>query len=201
MIRWFLYIKRKFPSAWAFILFVNNIIFNFLFASRIKINGIKVLNNYKNEKYTYRFLTLKDLYLLREFLQAQDQNQFTYFNPHKFDKQTLKNLLENSSSFLFGVFNQNKLIGYFFLRCYINKKCFIGRIVDKDYQGQGIAKKMSKILYHIAWSSNFRIFSTISKYNISSLKSHQAINNYKIIKELDNDYYLIEYIKSEEKSQ
>lgn len=200
MTRWFLYIKRKYPYLWAFILFINNAIFKILYTGRIKKNGIKVLNSYKNEKNTYKFLTLNDLDLLRTFLFAQNQDQFTYFKPHKFDIQTLKNLLRSPSSFLFGAFDQNKLIGYFFIRCYINKKCFIGRIVDEDYQGLGIAKQMSKILYHIAWSSRFRIFSTISKYNIRSLKSHQAINNYKIIKELENDYYLIEYIKSEEKS-
>ena len=62
-----------------------------------------------------------------------------------------------------------------------------------------LAKKMGKILHHIAWDSNFRVFGTASKENIKSLKSYQAINNYKIIKELNNGYIYFEYLKSEEK--
>ena len=72
-------------------------------------------------------------------------------------------------------------------------------MVDANYQGQGIAKNMGRILHHIAWDSNFRVFGTASTKNSKSIRSYQAINNFKIIKELDNDFIFFEYLKTEER--
>ena len=162
-------------------------------------NADVILKQYENEIYNYRFLIQSEIPRLHDFFNKQNQEQFSYFKPHDFDNSSLHRLFNNPSFLLFGVFDKDEIIGYFFLRCFINKQCFTGRIVDERYQGQGIAKKMGKILHHIAWTSNFRVFGTASNENIKSLKSYQAINNYRIIKELDNNYIYFEYLKSEEK--
>lgn len=45
------------------------------------------------------------------------------------------------SFLMMGVFDGNKLIGYFFLRFFMNRHSFTGYLVDYNYQGQGIAAK------------------------------------------------------------
>ena len=74
----------------------------------------------------------------------------------------------------------------------INKKAFIGRIVDVNFQRQGIAKNMSNILYGGIWGNNFRCLSTISKNNIAIINLHKKEGNMKILQELPNNYLLIE---------
>jgi hypothetical protein len=196
MIKLLIALKKRLPFIWRFVEYINGLIFRVLFYKRLKRNAAKVLQDYTKEKFTYRFLAQNDLQALNELLQGQNQEQFRFFKPHKFDLKTLKRLFKNPSFFMFGVFNNNKLIGYFFLRCFANKKSFIGRLVDANYQGQGLGKIMGKILYQIAWSSGFRIFSTISIDNVASFNSHKANQNLKIVKELSDNYYLVEFVKS-----
>ena len=178
---------------------INKFLFRLFFYKRIKRNSLSVLSSFENERFTFRHVIEEDLETLFDFLHDQNPEQFKYFKPHSFEKHSLKRLFKNPSNLLFGVFDQNKLIGYFFLRCFINKKCFTGRFVEKRYQNQGIGKKMGKILLAIAWSSNFRIFGTASKENMKSLKSYQAINNYHILSELKNNYIFFEFLRPEEK--
>jgi len=133
--------------------------------------------------------------LLYYFLSNQDERQLKYFKPHDFDKKTLKELMHNPSFFMMGVFDGKELIGYFFLRCFINKQCFTGRIIAREYQGKGISKPMGKILLESAWNSNFRVFCTVSKNNLNSLAAIRSVAKIRIVKELPNDYLYLEYIK------
>jgi GNAT superfamily N-acetyltransferase len=199
MIKLLIALKKRLPFVWRFVEYINGLIFRVLFYKRLKRNAVNVLQDYTKEKFTYRFLTQNDLQALHELFQRQNQEQFRFFKPHDFDLKTLKRLFNNPSFFMFAVFDKNKLIGYFFLRCFCNKKSFTGRFVDEKYQGQGISKRMGKILHNLAWNSNFRVFGTASRDNFKSLNSYQSINNFKIIKELDNNFIYFEYLKSEEK--
>jgi hypothetical protein len=199
MIKILLFLKKKIPFIWHFIEFINGLIFKTLFYNRINKNASSIIGEFADDKYTYRFLNEHDLDPLQQFFHNQDKEQFTFFKPHDFDIDTLRRLIKNPSFFMFGVFDNDKLVAYFFLRCFINKKSFTGRMVDANYQGQGIAKNMGRILHHIAWDSNFRVFGTASTKNSKSIRSYQAINNFKIIKELDNDFIFFEYLKTEER--
>lgn len=143
----------------------------------------------------YRLLSRADLVLLRNLLVAQSSTHIKYFNPHKFDQYTLDKLWRNPAFIMFGAFKQEKLVGYFFLRFFINHQCFIGRIVDENNQRQGIAKGMSRILYEITWSSGFRCLTTISTENHSIVSLHDNELNTRIIKKLKNNYLLVEIIE------
>lgn len=199
MIKLLISIKKKLPFIWQFFEYGNGLLLKLLFQKEIKKNTLITLKYYANEKYTYRFLTEDDLKSLHELFQRQDQEQYKYFKPHSFDEKTLYRLFKNPSFFMFGVFDKDKLAGYFFLRCFSNKKSFTGRLVDEKYQGKGISRRMGKILHNIAWNSDFRVFGTASRDNFKSINSYQSINNFKIIKELDNNYIFFEYLKTEEK--
>lgn len=199
MIRHLLELKQKLPFIWKIIESINGVLFRLFYSNRIQRNALNNLHHYADEKYIYRLLSVQDLSDLYEMMKRQNQEQFEFFKPHSFDQATLYRLYNNPSFIMFGVFNESEIVGYFFLRCFFNKKSFTGRFVDENYQGQGISKRMGKILHNIAWDSGFRVFGTASKNNFKSLNSYQSINNFKIIKELDNDFIYFEYLKSEER--
>lgn len=179
--------------------YFNGILFKLLFGKRIKKQADIVLKDYQNEQFAYRFLEESDMKILADWFAQQDQEQLEFFKPHAFDLKTLQRLYKNPSFHMFGVFDGNILAGYFFLRCFANKKSFTGRIVSSNYQRLGISRKMGKILHHIAWNSKFRVFGTASRDNFKSIDSYKSINNFKIIKELENNYIYFEYLQSEEK--
>jgi len=187
------------PFIWRFVEYLNGLFFKVLFATTVRTKAQEVLDGYKNEPFEYRFLTKNDLDDLVALFSRQDQEQFKYFKPHEFDSVTVQRLYKNASFLMLGVFDDQKLVGYFFLRCFLNKKSFTGRIVDETYQGKGIAKRMGKILHQTAWQSGFRVFGTASRDNFKSLNSYRSINNFKIVRELENNYIYFEYLQSEEK--
>lgn len=98
---------------------------------------------------------------------------------------------------MIGVFDDQQLIGYCFLRCFFNKRAFRGKIVDVKYQGRGIAKQMGNLTTEICQLLKFRLFATISKDNVRSMASSRAVNRVKIVKELPNDYLYVEYLLKE----
>lgn len=199
MIKFLILLKKKVPFVWHFIEYLNGVLFNIFFKSKIINNAKLILKQFESEEYTYRFLTQQDLTSLHNLFENQDQDQFKYFKPHDFDLVSIQRLYNNPSFLMFGVFDKHKMVGYFFLRCFLNKKSFTGRIVDEQYQGKGIAKRMGKILHKTAWISNFRVFGTASRDNFKSISSYKSINNFRIIKELENNYIYFEYLQSEER--
>lgn len=199
MIQFLVTFKKKFPFIWEFVESINGVIFKILFEAKVKSKAHEVLDEFKSEPLEYRFLTQNDLDDLVELFSRQNQEQFKYFKPHEFDKATIQRIYKNAAFLMLGVFDNNKMVGYFFLRCFLNKKSFTGRIVDEAYQGKGIAKRMGRILLQTAWYSGFRVFGTASRDNFKSLNSYKSINNFRIIKELDNNYIYFEYLQSEEK--
>lgn len=96
---------------------------------------------------------------------------------------------------MMGVFDKKRLVGYFFLRCFWNRKCFVGRLIDEPYEGKGIGRVMNHIMYNIGWNAGFRVLSTISKKNHLVMKSHANNPSMVVLKELDNDYLLVEFVK------
>ena len=84
------------------------------------------------------------------------------------------------------------IVGYFFLRSFIDGKCFKGRMVDYRQRGKGIAKFMGIAINNVATHLGMRIYTTISPKNYASLASTKAVNDIKIVKTLENGYYYIE---------
>ena len=92
----------------------------------------------------------------------------------------------------------DSIVGYFFLRCFVNGKCFRGKIVHKDWQGRGIAKLMGVAMTKVAQHLNLRMFGSISPENYASMASAKASNDIKIHKTLENGYYYIEFLPKKE---
>ena len=88
-----------------------------------------------------------------------------------------------------------QIVGYFFLRCFVNGKAFRGKMVDKDYQGRAIAKLIGLAMTKVATTLGVRMFGSISTENYASLSSSKASNEVKIHKTLENGYYYIEFLE------
>ena len=54
---------------------------------------------------------------------------------------------------------------------------------------------MGRNMLKICWTCGFRVFATVSRRNTSALASYRAINDFRIIRELPDDYIYIEYMK------
>lgn len=148
------------------------------------------------EKYSDRFsvtqASIDDATALAYFFKEQPEEAFKFFHPHEFDEKTLKKLIRRKSFLMFVVKDSDKIVGYFFLRCFANGTAFKGRMVDSRYRNQGIGKQMGLVMNEIVLHLGVRLFTTISPENYASLASVKAVNDIKIVRTLDNGYYYIE---------
>lgn len=199
MVKILLKIKHSFPFIWNFIEWFNGFLFKILFSKSLNKLSKNTFSEIQHDVFNFREIGLIDLEGLVDFFKDQTKEDLEYFKPHKFDKKTLNKLLRNPSFLMMGAFVENKIVGYFFLRFFVNKNAFIGRIVGRDYRRKGMAKVMSKLLYTITWNLGFRCLTTISKSNTAIVDLHKLENSIKILKELPNDYMMVEILKSDTK--
>ncbi|MDY6385932.1 MAG: hypothetical protein SPL21_00490 [Fibrobacter sp.] len=150
--------------------------------------------------YTLRMVEPADAPALAKFFAEQPEEAFKFFKPHAFDEKTLSKIIRNRAFLTFLVLDGEKIVGYFFLRCFVNGKSFRGKIVDYRYRGKGIAKLQGLAATKVASALEMRVFGTISPENYASLASSKAVNEVRIVETLENGYYYIEYLpKKDEK--
>lgn len=186
-------IKSMFPWLWDAIELVNGLFIKLFWGRRLHQSVESSLSI--EYQYKYRALIKKDAESLVQFINEQPEGFDTYFKPHDFNLKAFRRVLSNGTYVLIGSFDEDKLVGYCFIRLFLNKSAFRGKIVDKRYQGRGIAKQMGQIMTNIAADAGFRVFATISKANVASMESAKSGAQIKIIKELPDDYLYIEILK------
>ena len=54
---------------------------------------------------------------------------------------------------------------------------------------------MNFIMYETAWRMGFRCLSTISRNNIAVMRAHAKNPTMVVLKELSNDYLLVEFVR------
>lgn len=189
-----IYIKHHLPFIWAFVEYINSFLFRQLYKGRLKDVYNRYSQNRDDWKYSIRILKLEDMNALSEFFIAQPEQSFKYFRPHQFDYRSLVKKNKDKSFIMIGVFHAEKIIGYGFLRCFFNGKAFRGKIVDIEYQGQGVAKQIGSVLTDMAALMHLRLFATISKDNVKSISSSRAVNKIRIVKDLPDNYIYVEYL-------
>lgn len=186
------FVKDKLPFLWNCIEFLNEQLFMIRYGRKQRV-VTSILKQYQNEYYI-KEVSLDDLSSLVSFFSVQPREAFAYFHPHEFDERTLKRLIKRKSHLMYVVEKDDRVVGYVFLRCFFNGKCFRGKIVDVNWRGKGIAVLMGNLSTEIALQLGLRMFGTISKENYASLYSSQASNEIKVVEELPNNYLYIEYL-------
>lgn len=189
-------IKDKFGFLWDIVEWGNSAIFGLVHKKELKATP-DILKDCCNESFMVRMTKPGDAIPLVQFFKEQPEGAFKFFKPHGFDEKSVLKVLKNKAFMTFVIIERDKIVGYFFLRSFINGKCFRGKIVDKNNQGRGIAKLMGRAMTEVSKSLGLRMFGSISPDNNSSMASAKASNDIKILKTLDNGYYYIEFLPKE----
>ncbi len=195
-----IFIKHHFGFLWKIIEWINGSLFQCFYSSRLEKILPQVFNESANSTFLFRRLQISDAESLYDLIENQEKSDLEYFSPHGFDMVSIERQFKNRSFLMMGVFDKEKMIGYFFLRFFVNRKCFVGRLIDKQYRGKGIGLIMNDIMYETSWRMDFRCLSTISKNNKSVMKAHAKNPTIRILKELQNDYMLVEFVRNEKDS-
>lgn len=189
-----LFIKHRMGFLWSIIDVTNDFFFGLIFSSKLDRVLFSIFNEIEQEPFDYRRIEYEDAGNLYKLISNQSSADLEYFKPHSFDERSIINQIKKKSFLMMGAFSDDVMVGYFFLRFFANGKCFVGRLIDKKYRGKGIGVIMNKIMYEIAWQMKFRCFSTISKNNNAVIKAHSGNKHMIILKELKNDYLLVEFL-------
>ena len=185
-------LRDKFGFLWNIIEWLNALVF--AMTHRAALKKIPEILQEFSDKFTLRLAKPADATPLAIFFAEQPEEAFKFFKPHAFDEKTLLKIIKNKAFLTFLVLDGEKIVGYFFLRCFVNGKSFRGRIVDYRWRNQGIAKLMGATMNKIIALLHVRLFGSISPDNYASLQSTKAVNDIRVIKTLDNGYYYIEYL-------
>ena len=194
MARLLLYIKHRMPFLWRGVDWLNAVLFTILHRHRLRSSSEQCFQEHTLDGFQFRPLASNDLAVLEGLLDRQAAGRLDHFKPHGFDRQSLDRVYRNPSFMMFGVFKDTELIGYFFLRCFWNRRCFVGRLIDEPHEGRGIGRIMNEIMYNTAWRSGFRCHTTVSRDNAMVMRSHANNPNVRILKELANNYLFIEFV-------
>ncbi len=194
MIRFFLHIKHRLPFLWRWIEYFNGLVFQVLYRKRMLAEAQKTIDSERLPGFQFKILDQSNSQLLAAVLAEQPTERLAHFKPHGFDFTSIVRQSNNRAFLMFGAFSEQNLVGYFFLRCFANRRCFVGRMIDYRYDGLGIGRAMNRIMYRTAWNSGFRVFTTVSKENQMVIRSHSRNPSAKVIKELPNNYLLIEFL-------
>ena len=183
------FLRDHCPFIWDLVDTLNSFLFSLRYGNKLK--KIKGILTSVDSLYVISPISECRVSDLVAFFDAQPQEAFTYFHPHGFDEKSLKKLQGYRAFLAYAIKDDEKIIGYFFMRSFFHGKTFIGRIVDCNFRGKGIAKMMNRITFDIAQLIGLRVFQTISPKNVSSLRSAQAENELRIIEILPNgDLYV-----------
>ena len=104
----------------------------------------------------------------------------------------MRKLFSRKSYIIYVQEEDGQIIGYAFLRCFINGKCFLGKMVDINHQGKGVCTNLCAVGMNIAEKIGFRMFESINKENIGSMKASQKACDVIVVEELENGDVLIE---------
>ena len=139
-----------------------------------------------------RMLDPSDAIALAAFFANQPKESFHWFRPHAFDETTLRKLLKRKSYLMYVQEEGGVIIGYAFLRCFFHGKCFLGKMVDANHQGKGVCTNLCAVGMDIADTLGLRMFESINKENVGSMKASQKACEVIIVEELEGGDILIE---------
>lgn len=179
---------------WAVIEQLNSLLFGVFYAHAFHKRLLQNMLQANEKPLRFRFLTQADQPALLHLLHSLEPRLSGYFEPHDFTDKAIRHHLKNKAFIMMGAFNEGILVGYFFIRAGINKKCFVGRMVHKDYRAIGMGRKMNQIMYQSAWQFGFRVFATLSKDNQLVMQSHAKNPFMQIRKSLPDNYMLVEFV-------
>lgn len=185
-------LRDRFGFLWNLVEWGNAMVFALTHKAALK--KIPAILQECSGSYTLRLAESADAPALTKFFAEQPEESFEFFKPHAFDEKTLLRTIRNRAFLTFLVLDKEQIVGYFFLRCFINGKSFKGYIVDHSYKGRGIAKLEGMTINKVNEVLGLRMFGSISPRNPASIAAAKAVNEVKIIETLKNGDFFIEFL-------
>jgi len=177
-------VQKRIPWLWGIVEWGNAALFSLKIGNKEKLVSCLVEG--------VRIATADDAKRLADFFHCQPENSFRWFRPHAFDEETLKVLLQRSSYIIYVLEEQGDIIGYAFLRCFFNGKCFLGKMVDYRHQGKGVCTTLCAVGMNMAHTLGLRMFESINKENVGSMRASQKACDVVVVEELEDGDVLIE---------
>ena len=177
-------LQKKCPWIWDGVEALNAFVCGLNFGDKEKL--------YSCLKNHVRLADLNDAGRLADFFARQPEASYKWFRPHEFDEGTLRKLLTRRSYIIYVQEEDDEIIGYAFLRCFMNGKCFLGKMVDVNHQGKGVCTKLCEVGMNIASMLGMRMYESINKDNIGSMRASQKACDVIVVEELEGGDLLIE---------
>lgn len=151
------------------------------------------LGTIKSKEAGIRPLEISDMNVIFEFVSGLPKSHLKFFHPHDFDTKSLRKVITSPAFLTYGLFVEGELKAYALLKITPVGSAFIGRLVSPELNGLGIGKFLARYLYWQAHQVGVIPHSTISKSNLASLRSHESVADFEVVKELPNDFLLIRF--------
>lgn len=185
-------LRDRFGFIWNIVEWLNA--FVFAMTHKNQLAKIPEILQEFSEKFTLRLAAIADAKALADFFSEQPEEAFKFFRPHNFDEKSLARIIKNKAFLTFLVLDGENIVGYFFLRCFVNGKSFKGYIVDNAYKGRGIAKLEGLAMNKVNEGLGLRMFGSISPENPASMAAAKAVNEIKVLETLENGDLYIEFL-------
>lgn len=185
-------LRDRFGFLWNLVEWMNALVFALIHKTALK--KIPAVLQECSGTYTLRMAEPADSAALATFFAEQPEETFTFFKPHAFDEKTLSKIIRNRAFLTFLVLDGEKIVGYFFLRCFVNGKSFKGYMVADAYRGRGIAKLEGIAMNKVNEALGLRMFGSISPENTASMAAAKSVNEVKILETLENGDFYVEFL-------
>lgn len=178
-------IQNKAPWLWNMVERMNAVAFQMLRSSSIaQLNvccsdGVRLANE-------------DDAHRLQQFFAEQPEENYKWFRPHGFDETSLRRLLRLPSYIMYVQEEDGEVIGYAFLRCFCNGKCFLGKMVDYRHQGKGVCTTLCRVGMRMASMLRVRMYESINEDNVGSMKASRRACEVMVVETLEDGDVLIE---------
>lgn len=182
------YIRDHQPWIWQLLESTNSMLFHIRYRRAV----CQAIHDVQKIAAPYRMVAISEMPTdeLVSFFARQPEEAFRWFRPHGFDAQSIRQLQRNRAFLAFVLKEQNNIVGYFFLRCSAGGSCYLGRMVDHQHYGQGIATLMNRISIQMSEAIHLKSYQTISPDNLSSLGSTKRAYRLQLIETLPNGDHL-----------
>lgn len=139
-----------------------------------------------------RMLGVADADLLVALMESASEHELEFFRPHAFDEAGVRRVLKLAAYWPYGLFLDDRLIGYALIKFTPARTGFIGRYIAAEFVGRGFGKAMVRYMYWQFAKAGVKPMATVHRRNYPSLRSHRE-SRAEIVQELNNGYLLIRY--------
>ncbi len=185
-------LRDKMPWLWD----AMGIVLSWLFGLRYgrKMEDVKnILHAYDDTDYRIVALTDEWVTALARMFAEQPEEAFAYFRPHGFEEKDLRKLVRDKGFLAYAVLHDKEVVGYFFQRCFFWGKSYRGYMTDYRWRRKGINKMMNQCANDISRNLGLKVFGTIAPENEASMLSAQKAGKVRIVEQLKNGDYYVEY--------